>query len=103
MRAYIPPNLDDNGKVFGGLIGKQNAIETGVYLGLIFLLVKLLGIILDPVACVVIFIILGVPGSVVLITGIDGKSVFTVLVEVIKYNSTKGVYTLGMPTRRRKK
>ena len=47
MRAYIPPNFDDDGGFFWGLVKKRNAVEAGVYLGILYILFKISSIIGD--------------------------------------------------------
>ena len=97
MRAYIPPNLDDNGGAFGGFVRKRNAVEAGIYLGLIFLLLKAFSKILSPIVLIILFTVLGVPGAIIFLAGIDGKPVSREIKNRIHYKKTKGIYTLGMP------
>ena len=97
MRAYIPPNLDDNGGVLGGLVKKRNGLEALIYIGFILLLVKLLSNFLSTIALVIIFMVLGIPGAILFLAGIDGQPISRMVIRRIRYKRNKGVFTLKMP------
>jgi len=97
MRAYIPPNLDDNGGVLGGLVKKRNALEAFIYIGFILLLVKILMPILSPIVLIITFVVLGLPGTILFLAGIDGQPISRMVIRRIRYKKNKGVFTLRMP------
>ena len=97
MRAYIPPNLDDNGGTFGGFFKKRNSIEAGVYLALLVVLLKALSYFIDFIFILIIFIVLALPGCIILLMGIDGQPVSRILKYRILYQKKKGVFVLRMP------
>ena len=103
MRVYIPPNLDDNGGVFGGLVKKQNAIESGIYVGSIFLLVKLLSKYVGVLVAIIVFIVLGIPGAILFLVGIEGQPIGRIIKRRLKYKRNKGIFTLRMPIPKEKK
>ena len=73
MRAYIPPNFDDDGGFFWGLVKKRNAVEAGVYLGILYILFKIFINIFSPLFVISVFLILGFAGSFFLLAGFDGR------------------------------
>lgn len=97
MRAYIPPNLDDNGGVLGGLVKKRNALEALIYIGFILLLVKILIPVVSPIVLIIAFVVLGIPGAILFLAGIDGQPISRMVIRRIKYKKNKGVFTLRMP------
>lgn len=97
MRAYIPPNLDDNGGVLGGLVKKRNALEALIYIGFILLLVKILIPVVSPIVLIIAFVVLGIPGTILFLAGIDGQPISRMVIRRIRYKKNKGVFTLRMP------
>lgn len=101
MRAYIPPNFDDDGGFFWGLVKKRNAVEAGVYLGILYILFKLFINIFSPLFVISVFLILGFAGSFFLLAGFDGRSLTEIVMINLKYRRSKCVATLRKPSIRR--
>lgn len=101
MRAYIPPNFDDDGGFFWGLVKKRNAIEAGAYLGILYILFKIFINILPPIFMISALLVLGFAGGFFLIIGFDGRSLTEIFLINLKYQRTKCVATLRKPSLRR--
>lgn len=98
MRAYIPPNYDDDGGYIGGIFDKRRAIDAGVYLTVIILLLKLLSTFgAGLIVIVALFCILGLPVGVLLLFGINEMPISTILYNKIVYKRTRRCVTLRPP------
>lgn len=98
MKVYIPQNFDDNGGVFGGLVKKRNAVEAGVFAGILFILARIIYAFFPSLMLMAVLIILGILGVAFLLCGFGDQSLMTIVADQIRYNKTKGVITLMRPS-----
>lgn len=97
MRAYIPPNIDQSGYVFYGMIKTRNAIEAGIAGFLTFNLSMLIFSFLSYTISLTISIVATGAVAFLFAYGLDDKSVVTALWDRYKFRSTKCIVTLGVP------
>lgn len=97
MQSYIPPNVDDTGGFFNGLIPKRNACDALICLGIIYIAFRFVLVFLSPVARAAIGGGFAIILCAICILGIDGRSVSEVLIDMIHFRKTKSVVTLSMP------
>lgn len=97
MQSYIPPNVDDTGGFFNGLIPKRNAFDALICLGIIYIAFRFVLVFLSSVLRAAIGVGLAVILGSICVLGIDGRSVSEVLMDMIHFKKTKSVVTLSMP------
>ena len=97
MQSYIPPNVDDTGGFFNGLIPKRNAFDALFCLAVIYVAFRFVLVFLPIVARAAIGGGLAIVLGAICIIGIDGRSVSEVLIDMIHFKKTKSVVTLSMP------
>ena len=96
FKGYIPKNVCDFGYVFGGMIKVRNAVECGIGLFLVFVIVKLLFFISLVPKLIIGFLLSGVVIAVSLI-GVEGVSLTTYLIDLFLYHKSKGNYIYKVP------
>ena len=97
MQSYIPPNVDDTGGFFNGLIPKRNAFDAGIALLIIYIAFRFAFVFLSVIARAAVGGGLAIVIGAVCVMGIDGRSVSEVLMDMIHFKKTKAVITLAMP------
>jgi len=103
MKAYIPPNYDDDGGFIGGLVDKRRAIDAGVYLVAVFILLKILKNLGAGFALrTILFFVIGVPVGILLLIGIDQMPISVILYNRLMYKKHSKVVTLRPPQRKRR-
>lgn len=98
-QGYIPPNLNEDGGVFGGMLKMRNLVEAGICGGGAFMLTNLLSKIV-PVFSVVIMlvgIVLALIIALIAVMGVRGEPLSIFILNIINYRQTSGYVPIRMP------
>lgn len=97
MRAVILPNYDDSGNIFYGMIRKRNAIDAGIFLGLMVLILYK-GILGSPYIILYSFwLIFAIIGCFVCCIGMQEYAFTEFLFIIARHYLRRTVATLQMP------
>lgn len=98
MHSFIPPNIDQSGYVFYGMIKTRNAIEAIVFgIPTYFLVGAILSLFLPYAIKLAITLILTMAVAFFFAYGLDDKSIITALMDRYRFRSRKSKVTLGVP------
>lgn len=96
--AYLPPNIDKDGKLLGGIFEKRNLIEATVVALLIWGGGNLFLRFLSPLLQYGITLSLLIPGFLLFAIGIRGLSVTEYLSDYRNYRKKRRIYPFRIPT-----
>ena len=97
MRVIIPPNFNDNGRILGGFVKKQNAVEAGIFAALMYVIIKAVYSATSSIPVVALLVLITAAIGIFLLIGLDDQSLFTIARDQIRYNRRKTVVTLMNP------
>lgn len=95
--AFIPPNLSQNGGLWGGLIKGRNLIEAAVGCGLLIFIFRILGIFLPFIPVLIAAAVSIVLMLVVTLMGVQGEPFSVFVLNVINYKKTAGFVGIRPP------
>ena len=102
-KSKMPPNIQDDGRTAGGMLRIRNAIETGTFVGLLFLFEKT---ILFPLPALVkygITILIGLPVAIISLVGIGDLSLTEWYIDRKSFRKSQAVYPFKIPTKEQEK
>ena len=96
-QGYIPPNLSEDGGVFGGMFKIRNLVEAGVCAGLAILLARLLYTIIPYVFVMLSGVVVALLVGIVALIGVRGEPLSVFIINIISYRRTCGYVPMRMP------
>lgn len=102
-RGVMPPNIDDGGRVLGGMLKQRNLIEAAAYIAIILLFSKVFLFMAPELVRLGFILLLGLPGVLICLIGIGDLSFSEWLMDKRSFKESRTVYPFRIPARKEEK
>lgn len=99
-QEIIPPNIDDGGKMLGGLTKRRKLIEAGIAAFITLCINRILALLFLPILVLSgITLAIGVPSVIICIIGIGDLSVTEWLMDKMSFRKSQRIYPFKIPVK----
>lgn len=102
-REVLPPNIDNDGRIVGGMFRQKNIIEAGIAVFLIFIFQKIFLFAVPSLIKYVIILAIGLPSVLICVIGIGDLSVSEWFMDRKSFKKSKNIYPFRIPTKKTEK
>ena len=102
-REILPPNIDNDGRIGGGMFRTKNLIEAGIVIFVLYVFAKLFLFAVPPMIKYIILLAIGLPTVLVCIVGIGDISVSEWLFDRRSFKKSQNIYPFKIPTKKSEK
>lgn len=99
-RGLLPPNIDNDGRIAGGILRQRNLIETSIVLVFLWLFYKVVLFAVPVLIKYAITLAIGLPLIAIFIIGIGDLSVLEWLGDRKSFRNSQAIYPFMIPTKK---